>query len=327
MEMVRRKRICISHKKDVDGIVSAALFKRARDTEVILADYGDIIDHLSQLRRVDELYICDLGLNKSTWPEFYKLIQAIAKHGQVVYTDHHPMENDWRRALKKCGVIVNHSINDCAGVLSYEFLKKELPHDAHLLAAYAAITDYLDGGFLAKKIIQQQDRQFVLLEATLLSYALARRGGDEDYLKKLVSELSNMTPPHRITDVLHDASEQAERMVYLMTVVRKLGSMRKGYASICTEEPVSGLVANLLLGAFQVSAGIAYKLSPKKDTYDISLRGTEDCRCHLGEVASYAADIAGGAGGGHAKASGARIPVEHIEDFLSGVEEKLLETK
>jgi len=325
--MVKGKRVCISHRKDVDGLVSAALFKRARNAEVILADYGDIIERLSKLGHVDELYICDLGLNKSTWPEFYKLIQAVAKHGQVVYTDHHPMEDDWLHALKKCGVTVNHSINDCAGVLSYEFLKKELPHDAHLLAAYAAITDYLDDGFYAKKIIQQQDRQFVLLEATLLSYALARRGGDEDYLDNLVLQLSNMVPPHRIAEVLHDASEQAERMVYLMTVVHKLGSKRKGYACICTEEPVAGLVANLLLGAFQVSAGIAYKLSPKKDAYDISLRGTEDCKCHLGEVASYAAGIAGGAGGGHAKASGARVPVERLEEFLSTAEDKLSEIR
>ena len=76
-----------------------------------------------------------------------------------------------------------------------------------------------------------------------------------------------------------------------------------------------------------MSAGIAYKLSPKKDAYDISLRGTEDCKCHLGEVASYAAGIAGGAGGGHAKASGARVPVERLEEFLSTAEDKLSEIR
>ena len=50
------------------------------------------------------------------------------------------------------------------------------PPESSYLALFGAVTDYLDSSPLAGKMMERFDRQFVLLESTLLSYAISNQG-------------------------------------------------------------------------------------------------------------------------------------------------------
>jgi hypothetical protein len=69
-------KICISHKEDPDGIVSACMIKHLYSTDVILADYSDFIQRIEEIyngnNNVEHLFICDLGLSKSNRDRFTK---------------------------------------------------------------------------------------------------------------------------------------------------------------------------------------------------------------------------------------------------------------
>lgn len=319
--MTESKAVCISHGKDVDGLASAALVKRVTNAAVILADYGDFIERLSELEGVEELYICDLGLNNKTEGPFLDEIQRLGG-GNVSYIDHHPLNPVVKRAFRRFGVNLTHSLKQCTSMLVMEKFAERLPREAGLLGAYGAITDYMDDHPTARKIIDGFDRQFVTLESTVLSHAVSGAKANTDFLHQIVDGLAKLRYPHQIGNVYSTAIEQAERIANLISEIKKKGVRRRGLAYTETDEMSTGNVANLLIGAFETSTGIAYKLK-EGEFYEASLRGIPVPGVHLGEIVSRVAQRVGGSGGGHPQASGARFPKKRLGDFLRLVEKEL----
>ena len=68
----------------------------------------------------------------------------------------------------------------------------------------------MDSSPLAGKMMERFDRQFVLLESTLLSYSISNNGRHPEYLEGLVRALSRMEVPHTIRGVSEAALRQAE---------------------------------------------------------------------------------------------------------------------
>ncbi len=313
--------VCISHSKDVDGLASAALVRRARGSEVLLADYGDLIQKLQEVGNVKELYVCDLGMNPQIAPSFLDELDRLG-YASVTYIDHHPLTIEMKKEIESRGVKLIHSVEECAGVLTYMSLKDSLPEEAFLLACYAAVTDYLDTQPAAKALIQRFDRQFILLESTMLSYALARRHSDQGYLKMIVDRLSTMEYPHRIEGVQRYAAEQAEVISCLASVIRKEGEMLQSFAHVKTDENSTGLVSNLLFGAFDTKVAFAYKVE-EDGVIEGSLRAAFDYGKHLGSIAQSLAEKMGGSGGGHARAAGVRFPASRLQEFLHSLDKEL----
>ena len=90
-----------------------------------------------------------------------------------------------------------------------------------------------------------------------------------------------------------------------------------------TEELSTGNVANLLIGAFNVDVGVAYRHHKGDGVYEVSLRGLGNSKKHLGNVVSSISKSLGGFGGGHACASGARFPQENLKRFLLLIDDEL----
>src|SRR5215218_9372425 len=99
--------ICISHKEDVDGLCSAALVKTAFDiSKIVLVDYANLISRLEKvaamLEKIEQLFICDLGLSKKNEQKFTELLHKIVSTGaEVIYIDHHDISRETLHALKK----------------------------------------------------------------------------------------------------------------------------------------------------------------------------------------------------------------------------------
>ncbi len=315
--------ICISHRKDTDGLSSAALVKMATNAEIILADYGDLVEKLSEVNSCKDLYICDLGMNEHLEAPFVKELERIRAFATIHYIDHHPLNPAVKDTLITLGVDLTHSLDECASILTYTKFKDKLKRGAATIAAYGAITDYADNQPIAKKVIALNDRQFVLLEATLLTYALigAAAAVDEpNFRSRVVTGLAENKFPHQIEGVVEAAQKGLEVTAQLMLEVVEKGVKGNQIAHMEVIEGSTGTVANLLVGAFEVPVGIAYRYMKDEDIYEVSLRASYDSQYDLGKIVSQVTGMTGGSGGGHKKASGARIPHNTLKDFLDLVE-------
>lgn len=314
--------VCISHGKDADGICAAALVRMATGSETIPSDYGDVLEVLRGIENVDELYICDLGFD-SRGTEFLQELSRISRGATVTYIDHHHMGARLRKGLESLGVRTIHSVRNCASMLAYLHFGRRLPREAGLLACYGAVTDYLDRSAEALRQIARFDRQFVLFEATILSYAIGQSSKSPERLVRLVSELSRMNHPHQIGDVPSLALQHGDEMANLIKDVRERGVKTGRIAHFQCDGAPTGGAASLLLGAFEVPVGVAYRTT--RDRCEISLRASQDSRVHLGRIAKDLAERLGGFGGGHRRACGAMISPSRLDEFLRKLEKRLEE--
>ena len=158
--------ICISHKEDVDGLSSAILINSAfkKKVSILLVDYANLINKLEKLLKnllpvtkgYNRIFICDLGLNKKNQHRFISnLGKMIALGYKVTYIDHHDLEEEAKREIKKIGVTFIHSTEECTSVQVYTRFKKKLSSNASFFAAAGALTDYLDNKPIASSLISR----------------------------------------------------------------------------------------------------------------------------------------------------------------------------
>ncbi|KFM20731.1 Single-stranded-DNA-specific exonuclease RecJ protein [Marine Group I thaumarchaeote SCGC AAA799-D07] len=317
---VRTKTFCISHKEDADGISSAALIKQLFGGDCNLVDYPGMMDALEVLRdnkSLKKLFICDLGLNKQNTNDFISLLdELIKKHISVTYIDHHDLDSKIITKLKKTKVKLIHNTSECTAVLIYDAFKKKLPEHASFIATCAAITDYMEERPVATKLLQMYDRQFALINATVLTYNIVGHQKDLEYLLYLVDELSESKFPYEIPNTYEFAQIQVGKLGDMISKVKKSMKILKNLAYLEVLDSGASGAVNFVLGLSQKNVGIAYKERIDSGIYAVSVRGSRSCKVHLGRLVSSIADELGGSGGGHDKACGAVIPKDKIKRFL-----------
>jgi oligoribonuclease NrnB/cAMP/cGMP phosphodiesterase (DHH superfamily) len=322
--------VVMSHKEDVDGLASAALIKAAfAASSVILSDYPSLIPKLERIanpeRKIDSLYICDLGLSKKNEQRFVELLARISGNGtQVVYIDHHDTSKETVAGLKEANVKLVHTIKECTSVQAYRKYKKKLFEGATFLAAMGALTDYMEKKPAASKIVSLYDRQFLMLEATSLSYMISASQKDEDFLVRIVETLAKGKYPHDVKG----GFELAER--YAKKVANAVEAIRSGIVHLdnlahapSTVELSSSMVVNFVLGSSGKPAAMVYKLKEDIGSYVVSIRGSKNCKVHLGRLVNDIANNLGGSGGGHDKACGAVIPKDKLNEFVKTLDSKM----
>ena len=317
------KAYCISHRKDVDGLGSGSMAVAATGGKIILTDYDDFLENLKSIPDdADRLVITDIGADSADFEKYLAEMTRISKHAEVTHIDHHFMTDEAKRKAREAGVHLVHDTSECASILTYMTFKEALPERARLVALCGAVTDYMDDSPVAKKMMEQGDRLFVLLEATLLSLALGQKGDEDGYPEMVVDELSKMKHPHEIEGVPEAAIEQLAEEAKLGEFVKARGKKRGRVAYMVTDQSSTGNVAKLLIGAFEVPVGVAMK-AKEGGWYEVSLRSTSECRVHLGRTIGKVAASLGGSGGGHRKAAGCRVPVARADDMIAALAKKV----
>ena len=323
----KTKLVCLSHKEDADGISSAALIREALGGDTVLTDYPGQMEALQQIandQKLKTLFICDLGLSKKNQDEFVQILSDLRKRKiSITYIDHHDIDSNIFKLLEKIGVKMIHNINECTTVLAYDKFKTKLSDHAAFIAACAAITDYMEDRPLGSKLLQIFDRQFALISATVLTYNIVGHQKDPDYLLYLVEELSESKYPHEIPNTYEFAQIQVEKLAKMITKVKKdMKTMKNfGYMEL-SDSGASGAV-NFVLGLSGKDVGVAFKERVDHGIYAVSVRGSKNCKAHLGRIINDLATDLGGSGGGHSKACGAVIPKAKIKTFLKEFNKKL----
>lgn len=323
----KTKLICLSHKEDADGISSAALIRQAFGGDTVLVDYPGQMEALQKIasdEKLKTLFICDLGLSKKNQDEFVQILSELRKRRvSITYVDHHDIDSKILMQLKKNGIKMVHNVNECTSVLVYDKFKKKLSEHASFIAACAAITDYMEDRPVGSKLLQIFDRQFALINATVLTYNIVGHQKDPDYLLYLVEELSESKYPHELPNTFEFAQIQVEKLANVVSKVKKdMKTMKNlGYLEL-TDSGASGAV-NFVLGLSGKDVGVAFKERIDHGIYAVSVRGSKNCKLHLGKIVNTLATELGGSGGGHDKACGAVIPKAKIKIFLKEFNKKL----
>lgn len=367
--------VCLSHREDVDGILSAVLIKaalKARQTQTVLADYANILSKLQKISSMasisqdplsaasglnsdqlgvvtnlssaaqkrtssatenasrnkdnktkpQRLFICDLGLSKKTQDKFLSLVQEIISKGiKVTYFDHHDLGDGIRKELKKSGVTLIHSIEECTSVQIYKKYKKKLDAHAAFFAASAALTDYMECRPLASALTSRFDRQFLMLEATALSYMISSNQNNEEFLVRLVESLSEMKYPHEIEGGFAIAERYAKKVADGVRTVQGAIVNKKNVAYTPSVSDLSaGVIVNFVLGISEKPVAMVYRLKDDINSYIISIRASKACSVHLGRLVNEVASNIGGSGGGHEKACGAMVPKDKLEQFIDAID-------
>ena len=323
----KTRTVCLSHKEDADGISSAALIKEAFGGDTVLVDYPGQMDALEQIvsdKKLKALFICDLGLSKKNQDLFVELLEGARKRRvSVYYIDHHDLDPKIRKRLEAIKVKLVHDIGECTAVLVYDKFKSKLSEHASFVAACAAITDYMDNRPIGSELLQIYDRQFALINATVLTYNIVGRQKDPDYLLYLVDELADSKYPFEIPNSFELAQLQVAKLAEIISVVKtnmKTAS-HLGYMEVL-DSGASGAV-NFVLGLSGKNVGIAYKERVDHGIYAVSIRGSRECKVHLGRITNALATSLGGSGGGHDKACGAVVPKDKIRTFIAEFNKKL----
>lgn len=320
----------MSHKEDVDGVCSATLIKVAFDVQkVILVDYANLIAKLEKVvesdSRIDQLFICDLGLSRKNEQKFVELLGKIASGGaEVTYIDHHDVNKEIMLALKKAGVTLIHTIEECTSIQVYSKYRKKLPAHAAFFAAMGALTDYMETKPVASSIVPRFDRQFLMLESTALSYMISASQHEDDFLVKIVDTLAKMKYPHDVKGGFETAEKYAKKVANAVQSIQdsvvKLDNI--AYAS-STVELSSSMVVNFVLGSSGKPAAMVYKFKDDINSYVVSIRGSAGCKVHLGRLTNEMASELGGSGGGHDRACGAVIPKDRLQEFIKALDSRI----
>ncbi|HEX5186127.1 MAG TPA: DHH family phosphoesterase [Nitrososphaeraceae archaeon] len=326
--------ICISHKEDVDGLSSAILISSVfKKVSVVLVDYANLVNKLEKLiknllpmtKGYNRIFICDLGLNKKNQNKFISSLAKMISLGyKVTYIDHHDLEEDAKREIKKTGVILIHSTEECTSVQVYKRFKKKLSSNASFFAAAGALTDYLDNKPIASSLISRYDRQFLMLESTAMSYMISSNQNNEDYLYNIVNVLSTMKFPHEIDGGFLEAEKYAKKISNAISSLSSEIKIKNNLALVQNKlDLASSTVVNFVLGVSEKKVAMVYKYKEEKEVFIISIRGSKDCNVHLGRTVNDIASELGGSGGGHEKACGAVIPKDSFNMFVELLDQKL----
>ncbi|HSD04361.1 MAG TPA: DHHA1 domain-containing protein [Nitrosopumilaceae archaeon] len=325
--MTRNKIVCVSHKEDADGIGAASLIRQAFGGETRLVDYPGLMNELELLKNNESLktlYICDLGLSKTNQDQFIELLKVLRKKKvSITYIDHHDLDEKLKKKIRALGVKLIHKIDECTTVQVYGAFKSKLTDHSAFLAACSAITDYMEDRPLGSKLLQKFDRQFTLLEATVLTFTITSHQKDNEYLLYLVDELSESKYPHDIPNSFEFARIQAERISGVIQKVKQNMKKMKNLAFMEVTDSGASMVVNFVLGMSGKDVGVSYKLREDHGIYAVSVRGSRSLKTHLGRIVNPLATELGGSGGGHDKACGAVIPKDKIKIFLKKFNSKL----
>lgn len=276
-------------------------------------------------RKNKKLIICDLGLNKKNETSFVEVLGEIVSSGyKVEYIDHHDVSEEIKSELRKVGVSLVHSTDECTSVQVYQRYKSRLNSYSSFYAAAGALTDYLEQRPIASKLVSRFDRHFLMLESTALSYMISSNQHDDRFLLKIVDSISKNNFPHDIEGGFMMAEKYAIRVSEAVKSLEGSITRKKKLAYVRNDiDLTASVIVNFVLGISGRPVALVYKPRDEINSFVISIRGSKECEAHLGRLVNEIAAHFGGSGGGHEKASGAVIPKDRLDEFIAELDRRI----
>ncbi len=327
------KSICISHKEDVDGIVSAALLQNGLKVKnLFLVDYPNLLNSLdyvisicSKDKEFTRVFICDVGLNKKNQFLFLQKLKTLVSNNiQVIYIDHHYLEPEIKDKIKEIGIRLIHDIGECTSVQIYYLLKSRVRKVFSFFAAAAALTDYMEDRTKARCLVSKFDRTFLMLESCYLSYIISASQREIDFLKLISKDISKGLMPHDIEHSCRLVKQFSSKVAKAINLIEERSVHLNNISYFEHDLDLSSsMIVNFVMGLSGKKVGIAFKMKSNINSYILSIRGSKDCQTHLGKLVNDLSVTFDGSGGGHDKACGAVIPAENFSKFIEKLDDSI----
>jgi single-stranded-DNA-specific exonuclease len=276
-------------------------------------------------RKNKKLIICDLGLNKKNESAFVEVLgEIVSNRYKVEYIDHHDVGEEIKAELRRVGVTLVHTTDECTSVQVYQRYKNKLNSYSSFYAAAGALTDYLEQRPIASMLVSRFDRHFLMLESTALSYMISSNQHDDKFLLNIVDSISKNRFPHDIEGGFMMAEKYAIRVSEAVKSLEGSITRKKNLAYVRNDlDLTASVIVNFVLGISGRPVALVYKPRDEINSFVISIRGSKECEAHLGRLVNEIAANFGGSGGGHDKASGAVIPKDHLDEFISELDRQI----
>jgi RecJ-like exonuclease len=308
-----------------EGSKATASRRGSDDDDDSAGGSGGKATSIKKSRKNKRLIICDLGLNKKNESAFVEVLGEIVSNGyKVEYIDHHDVGEEIKDELRKVGVTLVHSTEECTSVQVYQRYKRKLTSYSSFYAAAGALTDYLEQRPIASMLVSRFDRHFLMLESTALSYMISSNQHDEKFLLKIVNSISKDRFPHDIEGGFMMAEKYAIRVSEAVKSLEGSITRKKNLAYVRNDlDLTASVIVNFVLGISGRPVALVYKPRDEINSFVISIRGSKECEAHLGRLVNEIASNFGGSGGGHDKASGAVIPKDHLNGFINELNRRI----
>ena len=300
---------------DSDGVCSGALALAANpDSRVFFTSPMELAQDLKAIDDGSSVIICDIALIESTLPEVLDRMRFLSSKNPVLYIDHHPFPAGLD--LTELPGTIIHELGPCASELTYKAFQDKLLRKASRIAIYGAIGDYADHTPFIQKLLKDWDRRAIYFEAGVLIQGLEGTRGDIGFKLETVKLLSENRLPSSSGELLERALTQTHNeertLAKIEGAIKKIGEIAY-VLDIGLSASKAAMYARAVAGA---SVGIAGETLD--GIVDLSLR-TERSDLDLNVLVRDVAQRFGGEGGGHPKASAARIPSTAFGKFLEAL--------
>lgn len=296
---------------DTDGICSGAIALSAfRGARVFFSHPSGLAE---DLQHVDGDYvICDIAIPQHALGEVIRQLERIEASGHSgTYIDHHPKPRGFVDSEFPAEMV--HSLRACGAEQTYTRFKEALGKDIGRVAIYGAIGDYLDNTPEILQMLTRWDKRHLFLEAGLLIEYVDAIGRNHELKRRLVQYLSTNRLPSSDEVLVHKAISEALKDEWMRVKVKELVKVEGAVAYLLDAD--WSLSKGAIYARAETDAKVGIGAETRKGFVEMSLRTPSEA-IDLNRILSEMAPTLGGSGGGHAKAAGARIPVERWRQFL-----------
>ena len=312
--------VCLSHREDPDGIVSAVLIKNLFQAQIHLVDYDDFLIELEKIIQNNELkklIISDLSINSNIQSKFLSLIENLSQQNiSILHIDHHKINDDFKQKLNKLNVELINIETDCSSALIFNHFRNKFQPFFSFLTACASITDNLENGPIAKNITCKHEKMYLYLNSSLLWFHVRKNLLNHSELYKIVNELSSKNLPHQILDNFSSLSS------YLNDLENSYSNIEKNvieYKNFNCFEIFDGKFSDTAEKTLRTS-GKNFSLVFKKIKKDLSIElvilSNNNVQQDLGLITNSICSKFGGAGGGDKTKSAAIVSQKNFKSFL-----------
>ena len=302
-----------------DGVCSGALALAAfPDARVFFTSPVELAQDLGKVDEGSQVIVCDIALNGETLPDVSARMRVLSSRNTVLYVDHHPFPPEFEPSGFSAKVI--HELGPCASELTFRAFQDKLSKKMSRVAIYGAIGDYADDTPFVRESLKDWDKRTIYFEAGVLVQGLEGTRRDLRFKLEILRLLSRNRLPSISGELLGRALTRTHEEEHLLATIEKT-VQTVGEVSYVLD--IGGSVskaatyARVIAGA---TVGIAGETFDR--TVDMSLR-TERDDVDLNAILRELAPRFGGSGGGHPKASGARIPSASFEKFVEALDGSL----
>ncbi|MGB9729378.1 MAG: DHH family phosphoesterase [Thermoprotei archaeon] len=138
-----------SHRKDCDGIMSAAVYLRSnKETKVYFTNYGEeetfkMVKAMKEISYTSEhgnIIISDIGVNRSTSPIIIEELKELKQKGwNIIWVDHHQWPDDLKHEMSKYAKLIIDTSKCATEIMNITFCNDEI---CNMLASIARDSDF-----------------------------------------------------------------------------------------------------------------------------------------------------------------------------------------